>query len=96
MTLCEKCIHGNTCASRDDMDMEDELALISCFSFKNKADFVEVVRCKECEHGRELNDFEKRCYIEECVACSKIHSNSDRLVMLPTDFCSYGERKDEE
>lgn len=57
-------------------------------------DVMKVVRCKDCEHKQELDKYEKRLYIEGCVACTQISPNSDRLVMLPTDFCSYGERSD--
>lgn len=59
-----------------------------------KADYVEVVRCKDCKHKQELDKYEKRFYIEGCVACTQISPNSDRLVMLPNDFCSWGERRD--
>ena len=59
------------------------------------ADIVEVVRCEKCKHKQELDEYEKRLYIEGCVACTQISPSSDRIVMLPTDFCSYGERRDE-
>ena len=48
---------------------------------KNKADFVEVVRCKDCNHWIYWAD-EKRC------SCDLHHTNTSR-----DDFCSYGERK---
>jgi hypothetical protein len=56
------------------------------------ADVVEVVRCKDCRWATELNEFEKRCYVEGCVACRQIHQLSERTIMLPDDFCSCGER----
>lgn len=85
MTLCEKCIHGEICADRDCMDIDDERALQSCNDFKNKADFVEVVRCKDCKY----KTFEQ--------ANNIIHCNRDRkhgtMFFKPDDFCSYGQRK---
>ena len=46
------------------------------------ADVVEVVRCKECKHHRDLDGG---------VKCERL----DGLLMnLPDDFCSYGEKKE--
>lgn len=54
------------------------------------ADVVEVVRCKDCEHKKEIHDCQKELYSSSCVACS-YHSG---LIMDGNDFCSYGERKE--
>lgn len=59
-------------------------------------DLVEVVRCKDCKHANELVGFERQLYVAGCVACKQIHQNSERIVMLATDFCSYGERRGKE
>ena len=49
-----------------------------------EAGYVKVVRCKECKHHRDLDGG---------VKCERI----DGLLMtLPNDYCSYGERKDNE
>ena len=48
------------------------------------ADVVEVVRCKDCRH-----------YVAEY--CTRdIKSRTNMFYMCADDFCSYGERKDEE
>ena len=48
------------------------------------ADVVEVVRCKDCRH-----------YVAE--SCTRdIKSRTNMFYMRADDFCSYGERKDEE
>lgn len=48
------------------------------------ADAVEVVRCKDCRH-----------YVAEY--CTRdIKSRTNMFYMCADDFCSYGERKDEE
>ena len=46
-------------------------------------DAVEVVRCKDCKHWAEFDDYGGRC------------ENPDGLdnYAMPDDFCSYGERK---
>lgn len=59
------------------------------------ADVVEVVRCKDCKHGRPMNERESQLYVDGCVMCSKIDVNGDENAMLASDFCSYGERKGE-
>lgn len=52
--------------------------------FKNKADVVEVVRCKDCKYCRTLKDGGSQC------------ERIDGLLMTkPNDYCSYGERKEQ-
>ena len=46
------------------------------------ADVVEVVRCKDCKNLMFSNFYGE---------CSKAHMG----IVRPDDFCSYGERKDE-
>ena len=91
---CKDCIHFDRCEIADNACfVNEEFKKADCPDFKNKANFVEVVRCKDCKHKQELDKYEKRAYVEGCVACTQISPYSDRLVMLPNDFCSYGERK---
>lgn len=47
------------------------------------ADVVEVVRCKDC-----------KWYEKEWCYCG-LHNNADKDIK-PTDYCIYGERKDNE
>lgn len=85
MTLCEKCVHQEVCNIRDCHDEDDEKALTYCADFKNKADFVEVVRCKDCGHwgGVTFGNICRRWTGLNVKNCTS-----------PNDFCSYGERKD--
>lgn len=53
-----------------------------CLKFKNKSDFVEVVRCKKCK--RYSTEFQM------CLRSSGITNAK------PDDFCSYGERREGE
>ena len=55
----------------------------------------DIVLCKDCRHGREMNARESQLYVAGCVMCSKIDVNGDENAMLASDFCSYGERKGE-
>ena len=52
------------------------------------ADVVEVVRCCECIHRKENPDIYNTCYL----TCNLGHGLQGTVD--PTDFCSYGERKE--
>lgn len=52
MTHCEKCINYDMCKAEHESLDGTVLSFFpnnkDCHFFKNKADFVEVVRCKDC------------------------------------------------
>ena len=52
-----------------------------CASFKNKADFVEVVRCKNCRRSKSM-------IFKGFYRCRRW-----RKTRMANDFCSYGERE---
>ena len=72
---CKDCIHYDVC---EDSQLCEVCTIIACGGFKNKADFVEVVRCKDCIHA---NDDGTIC------------RHSAGRAVEPEHFCSYGERK---
>lgn len=48
---CNDCIKEDVCYKKPVHKLDIELnELGGCSSFKNKADFVEVVRCKDCAY----------------------------------------------
>ena len=61
-----------------------------CEHFKNKADVVEVVRCKDCKHW---NETERQCENDYIVSDNE-GGASFSLNFCPDDFCSYGERSE--
>ena len=63
---------------------------------QSTADVVEVVRCKDCVFSREMDKYEKKLYLENCVGCTKHSVSYHSVIMQGDDFCSYGERKDGE
>ena len=69
---CKDCVHYQMCHSID-LDAP-------CVAFKNKADFVEVVRCKDCMH-RSTDDFRS------------FYCRKDEVGCKDDGFCSDGERK---
>ena len=58
------------------------------FMRMNRVDVVEVVRCKDCKHGDTGIDEDGNVFWK----CLGIHYGGTK----PNDFCSYGERKDNE
>ena len=80
MANCYDCIHTYPC--KYDRFFGVEEVENKCQYFKNKADFVEVVRCKDCKYWTTEND----------GYCAKFSA----LVLvenISSAFCSYGERK---
>ena len=73
---CKNCVHYDICLLHLKGD-EDK----RCQRFKNKADFVEVVRCKDCEY-HEIRGLTT----EYCV--------KNRMFVESDFYCSYGERKE--
>jgi hypothetical protein len=59
-----------------------------CKDFKNKADFVEVVRCRVCKYSKIHT-----CAITgiETFFCDY---GEKPVVVEPTHYCGYGERSD--
>lgn len=55
---------------------------------------VEVVRCRECKHARDLTLSEAAVYLEECRVCKCPDASIDGYnVVMPEHFCSYGEKR---
>ena len=75
---CKDCFHCDVCLCNDNYD---HYASSLCDHFKNKADVVKVVRCKECVYANDKGD---TCYFGE-----------GRFV-TPEHYCSNGERKCED
>lgn len=84
MTCYTNCLHCDVCKCADEVEYKDfETMKADCPHFKNKADFVEVVRCRDCKHWR----------TEHCGFCEASNALCE-VNNANTDFCSYGERKD--
>lgn len=55
MATCKNCIHERVCYALIEsglpyLDNDKLPAEAFCMAFKNKLDFVEVVRCKDCKY----------------------------------------------
>lgn len=84
MATCKDCVRHSHCVS--DWHKLSRVEHI-CNNFKTNADFVEVVRCKDCRHYKQ-NPYSP----DEDMMCMYW---CDWLPTDPDDFCSCGERKDE-
>ena len=93
MAQHENCKKYVDCTWRNDVGY----CLDYCNQFKHK-DEVIVVRCKDCKHWHEETGW---CYHHSHFvgangeACHPWESN-DWKMLNADDFCSYGERKDNE
>ena len=84
--FCKYCIHYGICDYSPFSDKK-----IECKDFKCKADYMEVVRCKDCKYWKQ--HFEQnmgQCY------CNQWENDYFYCLTKDIDFCSYGERKDKE
>lgn len=79
MTCYTNCIYCDFCSSADGVVYQDEADLkADCPKFKNKADFVEVVHCRDCDVPH-----------NKWTGCPKLNG----LIPPPNYYCAGGERK---
>lgn len=77
---CKDCIYYEVCP----LGLAIKAKTGICLKFKNKADFVQVVRCKDCKF-RKTND---------CAMYYECDCGSQEDWENNNDFCSYGQRSD--
>ena len=84
---CKDCLLRPMCFAVREIG-EKDICAEHCPKFKNKADFVEVVRCKDCKYCTVHNSPTLYAY------CEKTHFRFEPFETdTRTHFCSYGERK---
>lgn len=82
---CRDCIYRAMCYKHEHYGYGDENNEKPCEMFRNKTDFVEVVKCKDCKHYKHFKGCGNWCH-------KRIHSDIEYHTKL-NDFCSYGERR---
>jgi hypothetical protein len=87
MNVCENCIHYEVCNYH--ITEETPLTVDECSrGFKNKADFVEVVRCKDCKYLYCFSAIDRQFY------CKHFPKGLQGInIVEENPYCSYGERK---
>ena len=83
---CKDCYHNEVCEALYELNGVPRIFACQCAYFRNAADVVEVVRCKNCMHY-ELHGNGR---FGLCKRPHKFHS-----LQKESDFCSYGERREE-
>lgn len=78
MASCKECVHYDVCYHIEHYGrhMETEEP---CGGFLNKADYAEVVRCKDCKYY--------------CLPYGACYNNLHSFMVGEKAFCSYGKRK---
>lgn len=84
MATCHDCLHHAACATFADGKDWEQIWITcgqngQCEDFKDKSLFVEVVRCKDCRYCQQDSNG-LWCF------------NNYEQDLQPDDFCSYGER----
>ena len=80
---CKDCMHIDVCEIADNKEyLNEDCKKADCPKFKNKADYVEVVRCDKCVYYDPLYGNGK---IGICT-----HLQSKRNLKHDEDYCSLG------
>ena len=88
MASCKDCIHNGICIWTQ---VESKLKKV-CKDFKNKSDFVEVVRCKKCKYSSEPKQVSRlELYSKNYDVC---FCEKEQKIVCGTHFCGYGERSE--
>ena len=116
MSTCKDCLHYEVCVYWCDSVQEtfetktyipfDDNNNDYCQFFKNKADYVAVVRCENCKHSCELaphseiGPYYRHCNLWRGEETKNVWHKykkyyADYSIVEPTDFCSYGEKESE-
>ena len=95
---CKDCIHNDLCFDNGTHfiryvkgeDKENAETKCPFKHFKNKADFVEVVRCKDCKYSEVTDNgrFHNKIYCFQPAPIKQIVETEEER------FCSYGKRKE--
>jgi hypothetical protein len=83
MATCKDCVHCDVCDMPIITDGRKNAS--NCKKFKNKADFAEVVHCKDCKFSHED-------YFGQLWCRKKLREGT--YVKDKNHFCRYGERKE--
>lgn len=87
MARCKDCVHFGIC--KKGFPFADGKGGGWCEDFKSKSDCVPVVRCKDCKHYKPQNQGAHRnCTTPYCMRVVTVK-------VSPSDFCSYGERRND-
>ena len=84
---CEDCVHHDICLEQYS-GLTPEMMFRECKKFKNKANFVEAIRCRDCQ--RCYNRITKRNK-QIMYFCMRMDGNEFQV--NANDYCSYGRKE---
>ena len=98
MATCSECIHLAKCLIDETTryygkDIACANVEELCKFFKNKSNFVEVVRCRDCKHYYESYYADGKVFRREGRLRSTGCGYGDVLLKTNNGYCSFGERK---
>ncbi len=85
---CETCLYNKNCQF---LATHRRVIVEGCTAYKNSADMVEVVRCKDCAFGKDDEFGMVLCFCRNAPWDNKY---VDYFTMPPLAYCSYGKRKE--
>lgn len=86
----EKCVSVENCNTCDEKCLWWRIVRIEPI-----VNAVEVVRCKDCEHHRQRNEYEQAYLAEGVLICTSSEATDDCWnPVWPNHFCACGERRD--
>lgn len=88
---CKDCDRRIVCRYYTQWANVEQVETDRCQYFKNKADVVEVVRCKDCFFYQKDKELAKANYLDSEKYCALLICEIDK-----NGFCSYGKRMDGE
>ena len=92
MKTCGDCIHAELCEHNTGVPLFNPANEAYCRAFKDKDNFAEVIRCKDCKHSGLYEDGTVFCKLHSERGEHEERHGSYSVWMEPDDFCSYGEK----
>lgn len=82
MKSCKDCLHKKFCPHMDNTEAE------RCKSYESRADYIKVVKCKDCEFRQPLGYENKGQPAMWCIIQSRITGEDE--------YCNNGVRKEQQ
>lgn len=82
MARCEECLHYDLCNALE-LNGIDKVPASACGCYKNAADVVEVVRCRDCKYSEIDENYNLWCTFY-----------NGKIREMPNGYCWHGERSE--
>lgn len=93
MRKCETCLHNGFCINQDCMEAQGK-QMEECRDWRDKAEYIRVVRCRDCRYAREMSAAEAEEYPENTLICGDNDVSDNGYMPVRADhYCACGRRK---